>query len=385
MARSSTSGWRRSPTASTRSAKRLDGAVQAYNEAAGSFESRILVSARRLRELEVTTADELPPADPIERVPRVLKQVGLMGLPDEALTEPRPTRSRRSVARGFRADPVPSRIYGSPMSDPCQRSSRHAHSTSFVRSSPDDLKAGRHGRAHTRFPPEPNGYLHIGHAKSICLNFGVAEEFGGICNLRFDDTNPAKEDTEYVESIQQDVRWLGFDWAERMFYASDYFEQMYAFAEQLIRDGHAYVDSLTADEIREYRGTLTEPGRNSPYREQAGGGESRSVPPHARRRVCRWRARAARHDRHGVAEHQHARPDAVSHPARDTPSDRRRLVHLSDLRLRAPDLRRDRRHHALALHAGVRGPSAALRLGGGSHQPRGPRSGRGPGRSNSPG
>ncbi len=129
-----------------------------------------------------------------------------------------------------------------------------------------DLRAGRHGRAHTRFPPEPNGYLHIGHAKSICLNFGVAEEFGGICNLRFDDTNPTKEDTEYVDSIQEDVRWLGFDWAERMYYASDYFEQMYAFAEQFIRDGHAYVDSLTADEIRDYRGTLTEPGRNSPHR-----------------------------------------------------------------------------------------------------------------------
>ena len=129
-----------------------------------------------------------------------------------------------------------------------------------------DLRAGRHGRAHTRFPPEPNGYLHIGHAKSICLNFGVAEEFGGICNLRFDDTNPTKEDTEYVDSIQQDVRWLGFDWAERVYYASDYFEQMYTFAEQLIRDGHAYVDSLTADEIRDYRGTLTEPGRNSPHR-----------------------------------------------------------------------------------------------------------------------
>ena len=129
-----------------------------------------------------------------------------------------------------------------------------------------DLRAGRHGRAHTRFPPEPNGYLHIGHAKSICLNFGVAEEFGGICNLRFDDTNPTKEDTEYVESIQQDVRWLGFDWAERVYYASDYFEQMYTFAQHLIRDGHAYVDSLTADEIRDYRGTLTEPGRNSPHR-----------------------------------------------------------------------------------------------------------------------
>jgi glutaminyl-tRNA synthetase len=132
-----------------------------------------------------------------------------------------------------------------------------------------DLRAGRHGRAHTRFPPEPNGYLHIGHAKSICLNFGVAEEFGGICNLRFDDTNPTKEDTEFVDSIQHDVRWLGFDWAERMFYASDYFEQMYAFAEQMIRDGKAYVDSLTADEIRDYRGTLTEPGRNSPYRTRA--------------------------------------------------------------------------------------------------------------------
>ena len=133
----------------------------------------------------------------------------------------------------------------------------------------DDLKAGKHGRAHTRFPPEPNGYLHIGHAKSICLNFGVAEEFAGICNLRFDDTNPTKEDTEYVDSIQEDVRWLGFDWEERLYYASDYFEQMYAFAEQLIRTCHAYVDSLTADETREYRGTLTEAGRNSPYRTRA--------------------------------------------------------------------------------------------------------------------
>jgi glutaminyl-tRNA synthetase len=129
-----------------------------------------------------------------------------------------------------------------------------------------DLEAGRHsGRVRTRFPPEPNGYLHIGHAKSICLNFGVAEEFGGACNLRFDDTNPAKEEVEYVESIEEDVRWLGFDWAA-IFFASDYFERLYELAEQLIRDGKAYIDSLTADEIREYRGTLTEPGRNSPYR-----------------------------------------------------------------------------------------------------------------------
>jgi glutaminyl-tRNA synthetase len=133
----------------------------------------------------------------------------------------------------------------------------------------EDLKAGRHdGRVHTRFPPEPNGYLHIGHAKAIVLNFGVAGDFTGLCNLRFDDTNPAKEDVEFVESIQEDVRWLGFDWADRMFYASDYFEQMFAYAEQLIRDGKAYVDSLSADEIRDYRGTLTTPGRNSPHRDR---------------------------------------------------------------------------------------------------------------------
>jgi glutaminyl-tRNA synthetase len=131
----------------------------------------------------------------------------------------------------------------------------------------EDRKAGRHGgRVHTRFPPEPNGYLHIGHAKSICLNFGVAAEFDGLCNLRFDDTNPEKEDVEYVDSIQEDVRWLGFDWAGRMFYASDYFEEMYQCAERLIEAGLAYVDSLSADEVREYRGTLTEPGRNSPDR-----------------------------------------------------------------------------------------------------------------------
>jgi glutaminyl-tRNA synthetase len=153
------------------------------------------------------------------------------------------------------------------MSDPLPLPAESSQPRDFIREIvSSDLQAGRHRRAHTRFPPEPNGYLHIGHAKSICLNFGVAEEFGGICNLRFDDTNPTKEDTEYVDSIQQDVRWLGFDWAERMYYASDYFEQMYAFAEQLIRDGHAYVDSLTADEIRDYRGTLTEPGKNSPHR-----------------------------------------------------------------------------------------------------------------------
>src|SRR5687768_12686547 len=130
-----------------------------------------------------------------------------------------------------------------------------------------DVAAGKNGgRVVTRFPPEPNGYLHIGHAKAICLDFGVAEEFGGYCNLRFDDTNPVKEDIEYVDSIKQDVEWLGFHWHDREYYASDYYEQLYQHAEDLIRHGAAYVDSLSADEIREHRGTLTEPGTNSPYR-----------------------------------------------------------------------------------------------------------------------
>ena len=122
------------------------------------------------------------------------------------------------------------------------------------------------GRVATRFPPEPNGYLHIGHAKSICLNFGLAAENNGVCHLRFDDTNPTKEDVEYVESIQEDVRWLGFDWQDKLFYASDYFEQLYQYAVQLIKAGKAYVCSLSPDEMREYRGTLTEPGKDSPYR-----------------------------------------------------------------------------------------------------------------------
>jgi glutaminyl-tRNA synthetase len=131
----------------------------------------------------------------------------------------------------------------------------------------EDLEAGKHqGRVHTRFPPEPNGYLHIGHAKSICLNFGLAAEFGGLCNLRFDDTNPSKEEIEYVDSIREDVRWLGFDWGDREYYASDYFDRVYQFAVQIIKAGNAYVCDLNSDQMREYRGTLTEPGRNSPFR-----------------------------------------------------------------------------------------------------------------------
>jgi glutaminyl-tRNA synthetase len=142
--------------------------------------------------------------------------------------------------------------------------------TNFIRTIIDeDLKTNKYqGRVHTRFPPEPNGYLHIGHAKSICLNFGLAEDYNGKCNLRFDDTNPVKEENEYVQSIIQDIKWLGFDWEDRLFYASDYFEQMYEYAVQLIKSGKAYVDDLSADEIREYRGTLKIPGRESPYRDR---------------------------------------------------------------------------------------------------------------------
>ena len=134
----------------------------------------------------------------------------------------------------------------------------------------EDLKNNKNdGRVHTRFPPEPNGYLHIGHAKSICLNFGLAPEFSGLCNLRFDDTNPCKEEEEYVESIKEDVRWLGFDWGDRLYYASDYFDQLYEWAVQLINAGKAYVDDLSAEEIREHRGTLTKHGKESPYRNRS--------------------------------------------------------------------------------------------------------------------
>ena len=141
----------------------------------------------------------------------------------------------------------------------------------FIREIIDnDLKTNKfNGRVHTRFPPEPNGYLHIGHAKSICLNFGIAEEYNGLCNLRFDDTNPAKEEEEYVKSIIEDVKWLGFDWGDRLFFASDYFDKMYEYAVQLIKKGYAYVDDLNAKEISETRGTLTQPGKNSPYRNRS--------------------------------------------------------------------------------------------------------------------
>jgi glutaminyl-tRNA synthetase len=143
-------------------------------------------------------------------------------------------------------------------------------SKDFIRAAvAEDVRSGRYDRVHTRFPPEPNGYLHIGHAKAICIDFGMAEDFGGKYNLRFDDTNPVKEDVEYVDSIKEDIRWLGYDWEDREFYASDYFEQLYQWAVKLIKKGKAYVDDLSADEIREYRGTLTEPGKDSPHRNRS--------------------------------------------------------------------------------------------------------------------
>ena len=154
------------------------------------------------------------------------------------------------------------------MSEP-DNTEESAETRDFVRAIvADDLESGRHDTVVTRFPPEPNGYLHIGHAKSICLNFGIAEEFGGRCNLRFDDTNPAKEEQEYIDAIQKDVAWLGYQWSGEPHYASDYFEQLYEWAEGLIREGLAYVDDLSAEEMRTYRGTLTEPGRDSPYRDR---------------------------------------------------------------------------------------------------------------------
>ncbi len=148
--------------------------------------------------------------------------------------------------------------------------SENETTTNFIREEIDkDLASGRYKTVHTRFPPEPNGYLHIGHTKAIIIDYGTAEDYGGLYNLRFDDTNPTKEDVEYVDAIKDDIRWLGFDWEDREFYASDYFDQLYEYAIQLIKAGLAYVDDLSADEIREYRGTLTEPGKASPHRERS--------------------------------------------------------------------------------------------------------------------
>ena len=198
----------------------------------------------------------------------------------------------------------------------------------------DDLKTRKHeGRVHTRFPPEPNGYLHVGHAKSITINFGLAREFGGKCNLRFDDTNPSKEETEYVDSIIEDVRWLGGDFEDRLFYASDYFGQLYDWAVQLIQKGKAYVCDLTADQVRQQRGTLTEPGQESPYRNRT---IEENLDLFERMRNGEFPDGSqdlARQDRHGLAQSQHARSGDVPDSAHGPSPHRRQVVHLSDVRL----------------------------------------------------
>ena len=215
---------------------------------------------------------------------------------------------------------------------------------------------------HTRFPPEPNGYLHIGHAKSICLNFGTAAKYGGTCNLRFDDTNPTTEDVEYVDSIAEDVRWLGFEWNGEALYASDYFEKIYECAEHLIRRGQGLRRRPDGRADQRVPRQLLQAGQGQPLPQSLGGREPGSVPPHARGRVRRRLARAARQDRHAAPEPEHARSAALPHQEGDPPPHRRRVVHLPDVRLRPPHLRRARGDHALDLHAGVRGPPAALRL-----------------------
>ena len=225
------------------------------------------------------------------------------------------------------------------------------------------FEAGRRTKIHTRFPPEPNGYLHIGHAKSICLNFGIAHEFGGVCNMRMDDTNPTKEEAEYVDSIMADVHWLIDGWADTNlggapFYASDYFDQLYEYAVELVRKGKAYVDDMTPEETDEYRGI----GKESPFRNRAVEENLDLLRAHEGRRISRRRADIAREDRHERAEHVAARSGALSHSPRRTSSHRRQVVHLSDVRFRAMSERLHRRHHALDLHARVRGASAALRL-----------------------
>jgi glutaminyl-tRNA synthetase len=224
----------------------------------------------------------------------------------------------------------------------------------------EDLKNGKNGgRVHTRFPPEPNGYLHIGHAKSICLNFGLAREFNGKCNLRFDDTNPAKEETEYVNSIMEDVRWMGFEW-DALFYASDYFDQLYAWAIQLIKDGKAYVCDLTSEQVRATRGTTTEPGTPSPYRDRS---VEENLDLFERMRAGEFPdgARTLR-TKIDMASPNFNMRDPVMY--RILHADHHRTgdkwCHLPDVRLHPRRKRLHRRHHPLHLHPRIRRPSPPL-------------------------
>ncbi len=227
----------------------------------------------------------------------------------------------------------------------------------------EDLRSWRFNAVVTRFPPEPNGYLHIGHAKAICLDFGLGQEFSGRCHLRFDDTNPTKESQEYVDAIMRDVRWLGFDWGQHLYYASDYFGQLYEWAEALIQKGLAYVCDLSPEEIAAYRGTLTEPGRASPWRDRSVEENLDLLRRMRARRVPRRHPYAAGQDRHGLGQPEPARPRDVPHPQDLPPSHRRQVVHLPDVRLGPRSVRLHRDRHPLAVHAGVRGPPSRSTTG----------------------
>jgi len=206
-----------------------------------------------------------------------------------------------------------------------------------------DLKSGKHDHVVTRFPPEPNGYLHIGHAKAFCLDFGLALEVpGSRCHLRMDDTNPVKEDVEYVESIQEDVRWMGFEWGKHFYYASDYYEQLYGYAVELIKKGLAYVDELSADQMREYRGNLTEPRQGKPVPQSDHRGKPHPLREDAGRRIRRRRRGPPRQDRHGAPQRDHARSHPLPGPQGASSPHGRRVVHLPDVRFRPPAFRCDR-------------------------------------------
>ena len=250
------------------------------------------------------------------------------------------------------------------MSSPSAERRPEAPTRDFIREIvAQDVVSGKAANAIvTRFPPEPNGHLHIGHAKAICIDFGIAHEFGGRCNLRFDDTNPVKESQEYVDQIQRDIRWLGFDWGEHLYHASDYFEQLYRWAEQLVREGKAYVDSLTADQMREYRGTLTEPGRESPFGDRS---VEENLDLFRRMRAGEFEDGAhvlrAKID---MASGNINMRDPVMYRIRKTPHQRTgdKWVHLSDVRLGARPVGLHRGRHLLALFARVRRSPAAVRL-----------------------
>ena len=234
----------------------------------------------------------------------------------------------------------------------------------FIRAAVEEHnRTGRFGgRVCTRFPPEPNGYLHIGHAKAIGIDFGIAQEYGGQCNLRFDDTNPVKEETEYVDAIMESIHWLGWDWDDRLFFASDYFEQLYEWAQALIRKGKAYVCDLTAEQVREYRGTLTEPGKNSPWRDRSVQ-ENLDLFERMKHGEFPDGARTLR-AKIDMAHPNFNMRDPVMYRILHAEHHRtgEHVVHLSDVRLGARAERLDRGRHALAVRSGVRGSSAAVRV-----------------------